>query len=163
MVKRKTRGLAQNPSSDSLPVLSSRDVWSTGGDQVVGDERGRILRNGGCESSTGACATHAVRGRSRGGRILAADVIASSCKQRLGDCSRQSASLKNIEFLNGASFFDAVFTVAQRTDAVVRLARSRDHAPASAREPCSSVPHNPPARPFTGQDCSGQSGKWMGS
>ena len=61
--------------------------------------------------------------------------------------SGASATAPGLKILNGASFFDAVFTVAQRTDAVVRLARSRDHAPASAREPCSSVPHNPPSRP----------------
>ena len=149
IVKRRACDFVRNPSVDSPPVLSLSDEESTGGEQVVGDERGRAFQNGSCIGSTGARATRAVRRRSRGRRVLASDIMVSSCKRHLGDCSRQSASRKNIKILSGASFFDAVFTVAQRTDAVVRLARSRDHASASAREPCSSVPHNPRSGPRT--------------
>ena len=58
-------------------------VSSTGGDQVVGDERGRDLHNGGCVSSTGARATRAVRRRSRGRRVLASDIMVCSCERRL--------------------------------------------------------------------------------
>ena len=83
VVKRRVRGFAQNPSSDSLPVLSLRDEESTGGEQVVGDERGRDLHNGGCVSRTGARATRAVRRRSRGRCVLASDIMVCSCERRL--------------------------------------------------------------------------------
>ena len=107
-IKRRVRGFAHNPSSDSPPVLSSSDEESTGGEQVVGDERGRGLHNGGCVSRTVACGARTVRRRSRGRRLLASDVLVCTCEERLGDCSQQSAKGRNTELLNSTRFLHAV-------------------------------------------------------
>ena len=83
VVKRRARGFARKPSVDWLTVRSSRDVSSTGGEQVVGDARGRDLHNGACVSSTGVRATRTVSRRSRGRRLLASDIMVCSCERRL--------------------------------------------------------------------------------
>ena len=75
MVKRTARGVDRKPSADWLTVRSSKDEESTGGEQVVGDKRGRDRHKRGCVSSTVARATRKVRRRSRGLRLLASDIM----------------------------------------------------------------------------------------
>ena len=64
--------------------------------QAVGEERARVLRNGGCPWHTEARGTRGERGSSRRGEVLLADIIG---RRALG--MRAVASRRNIDLENG--------------------------------------------------------------